>query len=270
MRYTKTTICALLSIALVACGSGKGLDAKLDASKGYDVDYHASLSKAFLDMTKEQQAAYNWVVQPLSQEYFIAYYGKTPTVRAVINGQLDKFKDNNAKEIAAQVVFLAEKASEVAETKALQKKARDLLDSVTATATITPAGKQTDSVCKGIACTSSETNDQLLIVDYVVKNPSNLNLSVLPCSIEITTQEKDTYTSDLSSGCARAGSFRHKVLVPSSVDIKTATYKVLFKDEAAMTASYDPAIPADHPAVKRLKDLEEIREEIAKARQTLG
>lgn len=269
MKLKMIAVASVAAIALSACGGyGKGMEAKLDASQGYDVNYHASLAKAVLDMTKEQQKTYSWLVANLSQEYFIAYYGKTPTVKEVMQGQLSKFTETNTREFAEQTALLVTKAAEIAEAKAAQKKARDLLHSITTTLKVTPLGASPESTCKGIACES--TNEQLILADYVVNNPRHVVLAALPCYAEFTQPGKPEPTSVAIGSCHETGRYQYKVSLPKDVDVAKSTVTIKYDDDKALTTGFMPAIPEDHPDELKMKKIIEIRGKIAEAKGVVG
>jgi hypothetical protein len=243
--------------------SGQGLDATLDASKGYDVNYHASLAKAFEKMSESQKNTYNWVVSELSEGTFISLYGKHPTVREVINGQLDIWEENNKKALAEQKLVVSSKSEEISARDALKERAKKLLGTIAASAKITT--KIEGSSCQGVVC----DKDEATLISYKVDNPNNLQLSEMPCKAKVTPKDSVMYYTYKLDGCEKQGNFETKIIIPKGVSFDGATLEVLFVDDEAMVSYGTPAIPKDIPEVVRLKELEEANKNIADGRDSL-
>jgi len=269
-RQLAVTVAVTSTLALSGCG-GEGINAKLDASQGYDGNYHATLAKAFLGMTQKQKEAYNWVVENLDANYFVAYYGKNPRVLDVIIGQLDRFEQNNNKALNEKENEAKQYAEAISERKALQEKARAILASINATGT---SVKRTDSSakCQGLAC--SDAGQTVWYIDYTVSNPQGLLLSRYECKAKVTNPDwgGEYWTINLPQGCARSGSYQHKVNWgdDNPKDFTGAKVVIEFdEDSAQMSGTYEQAIPADVPVVAKIKELEQIRSIIATYRKTI-
>jgi len=256
----------LLAVGLLASiflRKGEGLDAEIDASKGFDVNYHASLAKAFEKMSESQKSTYNWVLTDFSEGHYISRYGKHPTVREVIQGQLDLWDKNNERELADQKSLVASKGEDIAARTALQERAKALLGTVAATAEITTrAGRKS---CEGVVCDDGVTT----LIAYRVYDPNNLHLQKMPCSAKVTPRNSDKYYTYELDGCAKQGAFETRINVPKGESFDGATVNVLFTDNEAMADYGVPAIPVDIPEVVKLRSLEQGKKEIADARESL-
>ena len=102
---TSLLICVGLVMALSGCG--KGVDAKLSTTN--DVAYRASLNRAWVDMSAEQQLAYNWAVRYLSIEQLVAKYPSI-TPRRVVNTEADDHIALKTQELVTITAELAKNA----------------------------------------------------------------------------------------------------------------------------------------------------------------
>lgn len=252
---------------LAACSSGEGIDAALDAKNGYDVNYHASLSKAFLKMTQDQQETYNWVVSDLSQEYFIAYYGKTPTVKTVIDGQLNRFAENNGKQIADQKAFIAKNADEIEVSEAQRKRSVEIIRSIKVDAHYV-VGKPNKKLCQGLGC--DDERKEVPMIEYHVSDPRNLNLGKLPCYAQIEAPGLEKPLTVDFRGCNEPGTFREVVEVPKGVSLEGTKINVFFVTNDARMHDYSRAVPNRHPALVRMMELESTRDLIAKTKKSMA
>jgi hypothetical protein len=257
----KGALVAICCSALAAC-TGEGLDAKLDAAKGFDVNYQATLSKAFEKMTGDQRGVYNWAVENLTDGQFVAKYGKEPTVREVMKGQIKMANDANEEAILNQMKLIEGSAAEIAERTRLRKEARQLLQSISATGTVARSTK-TQTICEGVVC--SET--QPVVVDVVVSNPKSIKLKRLQCSAIITPAGgSTTYTYKLWDECSDAGDWVKSITLPAGVSFDGAKVDVTFDFENAEVDYGNKAIPESLEVTKTMADLEDQQAYIRKAK----
>lgn len=254
-------------LAVAGCVSGEGLDATLNASNGYDVNYHASLSKAFLKMTPTQQEAYNWAVGDLLQQNFIAMYGTTPTVRKVIEGEIRRYEKQSDEQIAKQKERMAAVEGEIAENEELRRKAKEVLDTIAVSAKYV-VGKPEKQKCEGLACVDEKLEAPM--VEYVVSNPRKLDLAKYPCHAEIVAPNSDKKEKIDLDGCDKEGTFRKEIKRTIPFPLESAEIKVVLDQSEARLKNYSKAIPHRHPAVVDMKYLQLQREEIAKYRKALS
>lgn len=261
----KCVLVAILCAALAAC-KGAGLDATLDASNGFDVNYHTTLSKAFEKMTGDQQNIYNWAVENLTEGEFIADYGKKPTVREVIKGQVKMAVDANRAAILNQSSLIEQNANEIAERTRVQEKARQLLQTITATASIERA-KNSEKTCQGVVCGETPT----AVIHFVIHNPNDLKLEQLPCSAVITPVGSGvTYTYDLSDNCSGGDDKLSPVQLPAGVSFDGAKIEIKFDFEDAETDGFEKAIPDSLDVTKTMVDLENQRQRLDKIKISIN
>lgn len=272
MKRLEICVVAAVAVSLAACDfvGGEGLDAKLDASAGYDVNYQASLSTAILKMTREQVELYTWAVTDLTIGFFISHYGKHPTARQVISGELDRLAQNNKNLLAKQTEILANMAVEVAKRQQLQTKARDLIGHLVATGEVV-VSKRVTKDCHGIVCSDEETTQTF--INYVVEDPDKLHLGSVPCSAVLAPKGKvDIVSYDLAD-CQIAGRHQLEITPPRGVSLAGAVVGIVFDYDKAWTAdqySYQYSIPEDLPEVAQAKEYEANLKGIAERRALLN
>lgn len=120
---------ALVSIILFGCGGGEGVDAKLATES--ETAYRASLNKAWLKMSGEEQNAYNWAVGNLALDMFMVKYPRA-TPREVINRQADEYIKSVTERMATTTAEYARQKKTLDEQEAILAEVDTELDKITA------------------------------------------------------------------------------------------------------------------------------------------
>lgn len=92
-----------MAVLLTACG-GKGIDKKIATDS--EANYRKTLDEAWLDMSVEQQNAYNWAVSDYSLAGLIKTY-PTITPRQIIDAEADLYIKRQTADIASITADLA-------------------------------------------------------------------------------------------------------------------------------------------------------------------
>ncbi len=106
----RVAVCMLAGLTLIGCSGGEGIDAKLSSES--ETAYRASLNKAWLKMSDEEQNAYNWAVNNLSLDMFLVKYPNA-TPREVINRQADEYIKAVNERISTTTAEYAQKKTEL-------------------------------------------------------------------------------------------------------------------------------------------------------------
>lgn len=174
VSHTRRILCILawlvLLAGLVSVMPGSGVQSRLDARDGIKGEaFQKSLQRATQKMTRLQMESYNWAVSDLDETTFVQRYGTTPSVRAVIVGQVARFVDEGRKRAA----FLDEQLQKIpGEWQAGERsyeQALDLLSTYRPVVTRVEYGKQQWGG-------GAE-------VYYELLNPNVLRQEALPCRL---------------------------------------------------------------------------------------
>lgn len=168
------------STILVACGSGEGIDARLDATKGYDANFNASVIKSLGKASPQQREIFLGLVEGLPLEHFLARYGKEPTVKEVAHGQLDRYIAQLQEEIRHLETQVNAPGSELQSIQAKIAETNVLMDSVSGAVTSIAQKDWDSSHCNNSGCLKK------YVINVKINAPVGMKFTKLPCTVELT------------------------------------------------------------------------------------
>lgn len=165
--WSLAVLCALVLVgAIVRVLPGSGVQTTLDASQGLeDGRFLASQRTAFLRMSPVQVEAFEWAMGQLNGELFIQRYGRSPSVRQVVVGEVMRAVDARRREIETLRGKLAGMEKLVEETEIRRQRALDALGRVR------PSVTQVDREEHGYS------------VRYRIDLPAGVSFKRLPCNV---------------------------------------------------------------------------------------
>lgn len=266
MKFRSAATITVVALTLLGCKEGVGLDAKIDASKGYDVNYHASLQKAVDQMSPVQIQAYTSAVYEVTEGVFVSRYGRTTTPRIVIQERIDAWTANADEQYKLAKQEEVKLADEIASREKFRQEAINLLKRITASNLRLVYAKPTQ-VCEGVVCRDVTPVE----LQYVINFPAGLELSHLACEFTVTSADGSQTLTFRDSEC-KAGQWFYKKSPEIQFDIRDAQISASFDIESARTGRYglEPAIPAPHPVTEKLNSIKKEQELIESYRKAIS
>lgn len=196
-------------VLLAACGSGEGINARLDASHGYDVNFKASVIKA-LDKTSDQQReVFLAAIEALPPAHFLARYGKEPTVKEVTLGELDRYIAKTTEKVEH-----LQADSDIPRIQQKTSAAERELDKVTGSVTSIIQKDFDPSDCENSGCIK-------YAIHVKINNPNGIKFTRLPCIVEVMLQNTSSFTTLEIANCG--GNDKGEYVFEVS-DMKTISY----------------------------------------------
>ncbi|MBS1144270.1 MAG: hypothetical protein H6R14_1676 [Proteobacteria bacterium] len=239
-----------ITTLLVSCGSGKGIDARLDATKGYDANFNASVIKALESASPQQREIFLGLVEGLPLEHFLARYGKEPTVKEVANGQLERYIAQLQEEIAHLESRINSPASELQSIVQKISEANRKMESISGEVTEIKQKDWDSSHCNSSGCVKKYA------INVKINAPAGITFSKLPCTIEIKPQGATApFTIVENCGGRPGGDYTFEIADKEAISFVNATSKIEFIRSEARQKNGDSE---EYVIPRRPKEIEEL------------